>query len=498
MASDSNKKTLIHTGTLSAGLLLMLALLAIVNYFGWKYHHRFDLTRSRIYTLSETSLNVLKKLDRDVEAVVLLSPQDRQIYDPVKELLDRYAAASPRFKVRHLDLEKNPREAQQLVQKYGIKSAGVVIASGNDRRAIDKADLADFDFSGMQMGQAPQMTGFKGEQLFTGALVQMTEGHKPKILFTTGHGEASLDDQNPTGLSTVPEILGRDNYNLEEWASLGKPAVPDGTDLLVIPGPKSSFLQPELDAISAYLAKGGRVLLLLDPVLGQGTGLVQTGFGPWLQSFGVRLGDDIVVDPSNPLPFFGPETIFAKSYGEHPTTKPLQQAGLPVLLTLARSVGKAGEGNAAYDVTSLVETSPAGWGETNLSNLNQVGKDAADLAGPVSLGVVVTPKGAGAEEAEKPEAGKPAPSRTRLVVVGDSDFANNQLLRANEANSVLVLNLLNWLVERDELVGIPPKKTEQTKLTLTDDQLKSVWLLIAMLPLFAITLGVWMHLKRRR
>ena len=59
--------------------------------------------------------------------------------------------------------------------------------------------------------------------------------------------------------------------------------------------------------------------------------------------------------------------------------------------------------------------------------------------------------------------------------VGDSDFAANQLLQANVPNAVLLANALNWLVEREALLGIPPKKTEQVKLTLTSDEF---WMIV--------------------
>ncbi|HYH45785.1 MAG TPA: GldG family protein [Thermoanaerobaculia bacterium] len=533
-ANELGRRRLIRTGTLSAGVLLIAALLALVNYFGWKYHKRFDWTASRLYSLSETTRNVLAGLDRDVEAAVFLTPQDRQIYEPAQELLSRYEAASPRFKVRWIDPERNPVEAEQLARQYGVERAGIVLVSGSDRRAIDSAELAEFDFSGMQFGGEPQMTGFKGEQVITGALVQFTEGTKPKILFTTGHGEASLDDQEARGLSSVPEILGRDNFDLEEWASLGKAAVPAGTSLLVIAGPKASFVQPELDALSSYLANGGRVLVLADPVLGQAvnSGLVQTNLGPWLAGYGVRLGEDIVVDPSSALPGFGPETIFAKEFGDHPVTRPLQQTNLPVLLTLARSASPADQVPPAYQAASLLRTTAEGWGETGLADLGKVERDGADLAGPVSLAVVVTPRGEGSgggpggpgmegleglegmggppaagqnQAPPQPDPAAPASPAApaekkglRLVVFGDSDFATNQLLRANVGNGVLLGNILNWMVEREALIGIPPKKNEQTKLTLTGDQLLSMWLLTFLLPVLGAALGVFVHFRRRR
>ena len=87
------------------------------------------------------------------------------------------------------------------------------------------------------------MTGYKGEQLFTSAILQLSEGRKPKILFTTGHGEHSLDDQGGHGLSGAQQLLGRDNFELSEWSSLGQAAVPAGTDLLVIAGPGGQLRQ---------------------------------------------------------------------------------------------------------------------------------------------------------------------------------------------------------------------------------------------------------------
>lgn len=483
-----NRRQLVRTGTLSAGVLLVAALVVFVNYFGWKYNQRFDWTSSQLYSLSERTENVLKELDKDVEFIVFLSPNQRDVYEPTQEVLARYDAASPRIRVRMVDPERNPLEAQQLIQKYGVQSAGVVVASGNDRRVIDAGELAELDFSTVQFTGQPQMKGYKGEQLFTSALLQLSEGRKPRILFTTGHGELSLDDQGPGGLARAQQILGSDNFDIEEWASLGKPAVPEGTDLVVIAGPKASFVKPELDIFTAYLARGGRMLVMLDPTLGQaaGAGLVQTGLEGWLAGHGVQLGQNIVVDPSNPLPFFGPETIFIQSYGDHPIVKPLQDGNLPVLMNIARSIGV---GNApGLQVTELLRTSPEGWGETGLGNLQQVQRDGADLAGPVLLGLAVESAAAG--EGQRP---------TRLVVFGDSEFAANQLLEANVANSVLLTNALNWLVEREALLGIPPKKTEQVHLTLTSQELRTIFLLsIVVLPVLAIAAGAGVFYRRRR
>jgi ABC-type uncharacterized transport system involved in gliding motility auxiliary subunit len=486
--SETSRRRLVRTGTLSAGVVLLAALLVIVNYFSWKYYKRFDWTSSHLYSLSQKSRDVLRQLKSDVDVVVLMPPE-QNLYAPTKELLARYAAASPRIHVQFADPEKNPIQTQQLARKYQVTTAGVVVARGKDRRIIDAGELGDFDFSGVQFGQQPEMTGYKGEQLITSAILQIAEGRKPKALFTTGHGERSLDDTGPRGLASAREILGRDNFDIEEWASLGKAAVPAKTDLVVIPGPSGSFVKPELDALAAYVRGGGRLLVLLDPTLSQGGGgLVQTGLESWLAAYGVKVGQNIVVDPANPLPFFGSETLFVKEYGDHPITRALRSGNLPVLVSLARSAGK-GEAPAGTEVTELLRTSSEGWGETDLAHLDHVARDAADLPGPVPLGVAVEIKSTGG--------GNQRPAR--LVVFGDSDFAANQLMRANVANSMLLSNSLNWLVERESLLGIPPRKTEQVRLSLTPGQLHTVWALVVLvLPGLALAGGLYIYFRRRR
>jgi len=92
----------------------------------------------------------------------------------------------------------------------------------------------------------------------------------------------------------------------------------------------------------------------------------------------------------------------------------------------------------------------------------------------------------------------PGKRAMRLIVFGDSDFATNQLLQINADNGLLLANALNWLVEREELLGIPPKKTEQVRLALTGDEIRKIYLLAAFLPILAVVLGGFVFVRRRR
>lgn len=500
---ETTQRRILSGSMLGAGVVLAVVLFAIVNYFGWKYHARFDWTRTNLYSLSEKTENVLSGLDREIEIIVFLSPVE-PLYGPVSELLASYEGASKRIDVRYVDPEKNLLEAQALVDRFELTQLNVLVFdAGDDRRVVDLSDLADYDYSGMQYGQGPQMTGFKGEQVFTSTLVELMESRKPKILFTSGHGEMQLDDFSPRGLSLAQDLLGKDNFELEDWISLGQTAVPEGTDLIVIAGPTSNFVEPELALLRSYLETGGRLLVLLDPTMTPASSsLVETGLESLLREFGVEVGDDIVVDPANPLPFFGAETIFVNVYGSHVITRPLDQAQLPVIVPMARSV-RAADQTEGFSVTELMLTSIEGWAESDLGKLDEVAKQDSDLSGPVSLAVAVSLVGDEAgdsdEQAEpaEPQAAE-VPDSMRLVVVGDSDLVSNSQLQ-QVPNATFFSNVLNWLVERETLLGIPPKQPEQARLSLTRSELSRLsWLVLVGLPGLAVALGVAVYLQRRR
>ncbi|HVS01156.1 MAG TPA: GldG family protein [Thermoanaerobaculia bacterium] len=498
------RRQVVFGTTLGAAVLLALVLVGIVNYLASRHYQRWDWTRSRLYTLSEKSRNILSDLDQEITAVVFMDDQS-QLYQPVSELLARYAAASPHLQVQHIDPARNRAQAERLVERYDIQRANVVVFVGpDDKRVVDAADLAEYDYSALQMGGAPEMQGFRGEQKFTSAILELMEAEKPTLLFTTGHGEASLDSFDPGGLGRLQQFLGQDNFEIEEWASLGKDDVPADADLVVVAGPTSPFSAPELVALGRFLDRGGRLLLLVDPTLTPTTELVSVGLAPWLAEYGVTLRDDIVVDPANLLPFFSAETIFAANYGSHPITDALRQARVPVVFALARSV--TGSGDA--EITELVRTSDQGWGETDLENLASVSRGEGDTPGPVSLGVAVElPAAAGAGprppgeregDDEDEGAGEAAPPAGRLVVYGDSDWVTNSQLD-QPGNATLAADTLNWLVERESHLGIAPKEPEQVRLSLMPQQRRLMfWLVIAGLPSLALIAGGVVFYRRRR
>ena len=473
----------------AVAVVLGLALLVGLNYLGGRHWFRGDWTKARIYSLSQTSKNVVSKLGKPVRITVFMTRNSR-LYQPVTELLNRYRRLSSQIEVEFLDPERNPARAEALVKEFGIRQNTVVFRSGDRKKYVEEDKLADFDFASAGMGGAPEIKAFKGEEAFTSAILDVTENRTTKVYFTSGHGEPALDSQERgRGFAQAKQLLERSNVTVGTWSSLGKADLPADASVIVVAGPRTAWLEPETTALQKYLAGGGRALIMTDPVLPTpGAPAADLGLGGLLAGYGTLLHTDIVIDPANAVPMVGPETVIANRFGTHPIVRALSAEGLPVVFPLARSVAKTDKPPAEFTQTMLVETTPDGWGETELANLEQeVKKDAKDVQGPVTIAMAVEPADA------KKAGAKP----TRLVVVGNSRFATNANI-ANGGNANLFVNAVQWLAGQEKLVGIAPKTPEQASLSLTRSQVNRIGLFTILgLPAMAVILGVWVWYRRR-
>jgi gliding motility-associatede transport system auxiliary component len=488
-----NRNRAARAGTSAAAIALGVALLVGVNWLGSRHWSRGDWTKTRLYSLSPTTRKLVGGLTKPVRITVFMD-RDSRLWAPVSEILARYRALSPKIEVEDLDPKRNPARAEALVREFGIRQSTVVFRSGDRKKYVEEDKLADFDFENAMGGRGtPEIKAFKGEEAFTSAILAVTEARTPKVYFSAGHGEASTDSaERGRGLSDAKQMLERDNLAVAKWDSLGKDAVPADADAVVVAGPRTAFLEPEVGALEKYLAAGGRVLLLLDPVLpAPGSPAPDYGLGRVLAANGIALGNDIVVDPANALPLVGAETVFANHYGSHPIVRALSDESLPVILPLARSVRKADAAAAGPTApTVLVQTSADGWGETSLANLEeQIKKDPQDASGPVGLAVA-----AGTVEEQK--SATPA-KKGKVVAVGNSRFAANGAL-GNAGNANFLLNSIHWLTGSEKQIGIAPKTPEQASLSLTQSQVRRIGLFsVVGLPALAILLGVWVWYRRR-
>jgi ABC-type uncharacterized transport system involved in gliding motility auxiliary subunit len=469
-------------------VVLVVALTVMVNWLSARRFTRADWTSTQIYSLSEKTENILSGLEDEIRVVVFMTPQT-SMYDQVEELLERYKAASGKITVEHIDPEREPLKTTQLAEQFGVQVADTVVFIYGDRTKYVTSDqMAEMDYSGMQYGQGPTMRAFKGEEQFTSAILSLVSPDVPKVYFVTGHGEAATAavGASDRGLRILEEALKRENMETADTTLLSG-EVPEDADVLAIVGPTRAFTEAEIDAIGAYLDGGGRLLVALDPLIEPAGTMRPTRLEAMLGERGIAVHDDLVVDPSRRLPFYDLSAVYLEDFPAHPITKGLE--GFAVLFTVSRSLVAEGDG-----ATVLVQTSDEGWGETNLGMLlrgEPVALDDADNPGPVAVGVAVDNIAAATAAEDEEEI------TFRLVVFGDSDFLTD-LDISNAGNAVLAANAFNWLAEREDLVGIPPRDVEQVSLFLSQQQMRNLLLLVLVgMPGAAIIAGILVWRRRR-
>jgi ABC-type uncharacterized transport system involved in gliding motility auxiliary subunit len=451
--------------------IFAIAILWLLGFLATRYPLRFDWSEQQVHSLSSQTTQLLAGLDGDVQVLALFPAIDAR---PVREVLDRYAYASPRFKVEFAD----PSERPDLLEKNQITEEQL-------GRGIVR----------LTIGEESTQLSEVSEETLTNALVKLTRTSEKTVYFLEGHNERALAGEAGTGkegFARAAEALKNERYRVEPLllASLGE--VPADAAVVIAAGPTRPLLPDEHAALARYLARGGALFAMIDP-------RAKTDLVDDLRSWGVAIGDDIVVDRK--LALFGRATTpFASRYDTaHPITRELRET---TLFHVVRSVRSQPGAQGAF--TELVFTGEDSWAETDLDRFFAEGVAEyadGDLRGPVSIAVagnVDLAKAPAAAEAAAAGSGEPEAKPGRLVVYGDSDFASNEFL-ASYRNQDLFLNSVNWLVGDVDAISIRPNLSRASRFQLSQEQFTTIRsLALFVLPQAFGILGVFTWWSRRR
>lgn len=469
-----------------AQFILVFLILAAVNAIAMRNYKRIDTTLGREYTLSAQTVAYLGQLERPVKIVVTLSDQDndlgiRDIFYDVKVLLDEYEYETRdqgvnRLQVEYLDVYKQARKAKEL----GIdQEDSIVFLSGNAKRVIPIQTLYRIVNN--------ELHEFLGETVFTRSILEVTQDAVPLIYFTSGHGE--LDPNNFTssqGISRLQDELKSRNINVKLLNLASQGEVPEDASLVIAPAPKTRFLPQEQEMLKTYLRRSsGRLMLLLEP--GQ-----QHGLDDLLFEWGILTDDAVVVETDRDSVIDGGD-LMIHHYAEHAITDELIKLGMSIITDRA-CVVREDPGRPFDDslvITELMATSPQSWGEKNYATEAIPSYDPViDLKGPIVVGAI-------SERKVDSSLGISIPGG-RLIVIGTSNFITNQRIQ-HSGNLFLILNAINYAIDRVAQLNIPPRPIRKVKLDLSIEQLLlSRYLIWFGPPLLVGFLGLIVYLVRRQ
>ncbi len=472
-------------------IVLVLFLAAMVNSFAFKHYRRWDFSRDQKYALSDKTKRFLETLKGKMRITVFFSP-NTPISADVQNLLTEYQyAGKGKIDVEQIDPERNLSRAKELFDKYKVVTDESLLVLDYDGRnkTVKASEMADIDQSGMAFGEGPQIAAFKGEQAITGAMIDLVEGKKKILGYVTGHKEPALSA--PTSpISLLKTFIENENIKFQEVNLLDQTAIPLDVNAVMILGPQYDFSDREMKLLRDFWDKQGRILVLLDPI----------GKTPRLRAFldelGVKINDDRLMAfvRTGIQELALTRDVQVRFLGDTPVTKRLADVraifvGGTSSLTLEANRVRG----ANIRLEPLIQAEKGYFAETDYNTDDQAKLQAdAQKAGNSPLTIAASVEKGGSADA------RVQVNSARLVVVGNGTFVQDSAITQDQAALDFVSAAVNWLLSREQLIGIAPKISKPLTFSLDPEALRQLrWIVLLLMPLIPAAIGTIVWWQRR-
>jgi|CXWL01.1.fsa_nt_gi ABC-type uncharacterized transport system involved in gliding motility auxiliary subunit len=446
--------------------VVLVAVLAGINFIVAKRGQTWDLTKKKIYSLSAQTTQTLNDLKEPVKAMAFIKT-DNPMYEYSERLFKRYAAESDKFQYEF----KNPDQSPKLNAKFAIKQGQTAVVL----------------VSGTEPNQTHTTISAPTEQELTNGLIKITQVGQQKVYYLLGHGEWPLEDtgaapadqRDVTVASEFKSSLVQDGYAPEAINLLEKGELPKDAAAVVIAGAKTPFSQAELGLLDQYLEQGGRLVYLADES-------ADPGIAPLLAKYGITIEPGMVMDPrNNPQ---SPFVVATPVFGDHEITALLKKMRVMVQLPYTRAFGMLKQGTlSGVTTTPLVLTLPTAWVETNPAEGATL--DMGEKAGSVPVAIIASRDTKAAREKRFDEA--------RIVALGSSLLIVNASW-GNEANRNLVLNVMAWASTQVNKITIRPPDRDISTIDMNPELMNKIRFLSAdAWPVLLIGFGLAIWVSRR-
>lgn len=471
-------------------VVILIILAAMVNYLGFEHYRRWDFSRDKKYQLSEKTRRFLQSIPGKVRVTVFFADND-PIYGDVQNLLTEYQyAAKGKIDVEYVNPQRDLSRAKELFSKYKVVTdeSVLVLDYQGRNKTVKASEMADMSEANPMTGEEPQVTAFKGEQAITSALIDIVEGKKNIVGYVTGHNEAPIVGAGP--LSVVKTFVENENVQFQELNLFSVPSIPSDIKVVMIDGPKYDFSEREMKLLRDFWNKDGRILLLIDPAS------KTPRLSAFLNELGVKVDDDrlMAMVKTGIQEVARVRDVIAHFLPDNAVTKELADVRAPFIgATSSLTLESQKVAPANIHLWPLAQAEKGYWGETDYYSDDETllqYDPAKDKGEPLIIAAAIE-KGGSADT-------RVQINSARLIVVANSTFIQNDALTQGQQGLDFLSSSLNWLLSREQLIGIAPKIPQTLTFMLEPQTLRSLrWIILVLIPLVPALIGFGVWWRRR-
>lgn len=455
-------------------VMVALAVLIVINLVAQQLDIRYDLTKDKLYSISDDTKKILDELNQDVDIYPLfVTGNDDMVIDMSREIIDEYAAYSAHVRVTYKDPLLYPQFVTNIVKTdEAVPDGSVIVASGDRVKVIPVNDLISTEMN-MQTYQQ-QLKSVDVEPQVSNAIVYVTQSNTPVVYSVTGHDEMPLPEQFKKELSSA-------NYDMAELDLFNKD-IPDDCGLLIVTMPSQDWTEEEAKKVMDYLAHDGRAMFLvsyLDEPL--------NNLNNVLSAYGVTLGGEFIVEGDIAHSMQENPYYLLPITAQNKAAQAIMQKAYKITTPLSQAVVELGLKKQTITIEPILVTSDKAYAK-KISDVETVNKGPEDTEGPFNIAVAIT------DEQYTTEM-----HYTKIVVIGDA-FMLDETTNAyvGGGNFQFLISAANWTQDKQSAVYIAPKMTSTQPLQLSGlNVLLLAAISVLVLPALIIGTGFVIWLKRR-
>lgn len=489
-----NKRTKIGAYTLVMAAVV-LAVIVVINLLALNAptkYTKLDITSLELYTLTDTTVEAVPKIEEDVTLYLLCSGGNDASGNAVNNLpmlsifLQRYEELNDHITFKIIDPVANPTFTDTYDPK-GIENYSIIVESAKRFKVIDFADLyyyynesygkipADQYQSFMMYmsyygGGVPELTlNFDGESQVTSALDYVTTDHIPALYTLEGHGETALSENL---LSNIEN----DNMTVSSLNLLSS-TVPEDAEGIIINAPTTDINADEATMLSDYLAGGGK--LILTTVY---TNLNLPNLMGVLAEYGLSAVEGMVVEGDSTMHYNNyPYYLLPKASTSSPLTASLASSSY-MFMAYSHGIAYGGDTDKNVTATPLFTTSSSAY--TIEASAQTAEKTEKSASGPFNMAVLAEDGDSGAQ----------------IIWVGAPAFSDS-MDNMTGANYQYFISMLGGIIERDRIVYNIPANAVSASYLIVNETQAAIWsaIFIVIIPLIFAIVGIsrW-YIRRRR